>query len=214
MATTDVPLFQAREDRERLSVARWLSSPFDVRDLVREAGFPAGMPIWIGLCLSRSKLFADESMSGDVDVLIGGLSWMRTPEEHRGAIDRVRRTLRSEAHFEYLAWLADHEAVAAGKLQWSDPLERVAAIEAKASWFDRDRGVWKSTHVDSGRKISGQLRVLRDAGVDTVSLFHITNVAPQASLDHAWFHAAGGIAEAEDRLSRSCRTMPRRESAI
>lgn len=183
-------LFNAGQQRERLNVARWL----DVRGhlyLHDALAFPPG-PIWIGLGLSRSIVFNKPGMTGDIDIIMGTLKWNMSADDWAAARERWRANSPAHAHPSWLEWYAMGEAASEGKLVWDPAMNRLDALEAKASWFDPEQNAWKQAHESRSKqvKVAGQLRVLQAAGFDRVALLHLAATAPRETEKYAWWQAS------------------------
>ena len=162
-------------ERERIAVRRWMFTR--IGDLTNALGLRGGW--WLGLFLERSDLFGDDA-DGDVDFIGGRIEYDFTEEEWADRVWFERRTQPAAPSLpEWYEQQAHIRAAREGRLQWPPSLRFTVGGEFKASHYT-DR--WKATHVAEGNRVLGQLRYVRDAGVNRVAFVHLAATSPVAGM--------------------------------
>lgn len=162
---------------------------------------------WVALNLPRSVVFADPGLPGDVDMLAGALRGAFPESALLEAIRKWQALPGPEVPVAQAARFATMELVAAHGVVWPPVAEHpLVAIEAKASKFSAAE-TWERTHTNKARRVLGQLRLLRDRGLDFVSLLHLATTQPLASAT-PWRDAGGQVARATGRQSEGHPRFP------
>ncbi|MCZ6692039.1 MAG: hypothetical protein O7H41_20830 [Planctomycetota bacterium] len=195
---TEQHIYDLGMDREASATSRWLD--LSGHRLFAEFGF--GIPWWCGINLARADLF-QEGMDGDVDIMAGPLQWDLTEEEWRERIDaQARRCSLTTARSNVIDY-AVLRAAAEGKIKWPPDLGFLVACEVKASRFQPEDGIWRSTHTGEGIRVKGQLQLLLDRGIDNVAFLHLGATKPkEGPAINPYLQAAGDAADAEDQFPR------------
>jgi hypothetical protein len=196
-----VHIANAGEQRENTAIRRWLTAnPENGLELARACGLfqtdaPAGW--WCGLNLLRRDVFGDTA-DGDVDLIVGPLEFDLDDDGWRSY--EARAALGPNAHPDKVLFFSALLAAGDGHVIWPPRLDQIAAIEAKASWFQVEPAdKWK--RIITGKKIGlrGQLDYLLRQGVDRVAFFHLAATAPRPQpAGNPWL-AAGADARSAQR---------------
>ncbi|HVV51985.1 MAG TPA: hypothetical protein VHO06_20110 [Polyangia bacterium] len=170
-------------DRERVAIDRWCLGHFP--ELLAAVGLRRGW--WVGFGLGRREVF-DEG-DGDVDILAGPMEMTWSQRDRK---DIVREQAAKYPRYP-TSWLRNLALLRAGELglvEWPPKIGFVAAIEAKASYFDGE--TWKRRHDSRGERaeLRGQVDLLHDHGINSVSFLHIASTTPAGTPGHSWVPAA------------------------
>ena len=176
-------LFGLHEARERTAIERWLFGHCD--DFMSLMGLHSGW--WCALSPLRTEVFG--SGDGDVDILAGPLDFDfdATEWKERLRVESSKHRLATDRSF--IVRLATNSAAAEGHVTWPPRTDHTIAWEVKASRYS-DAG-WQTTHLNEGRRVKAQLRLLLDRGVDRVGFLHLVATAPRDRRSGNTWLAAG-----------------------
>ncbi len=169
------------------SLGRFANGP----KMLEYLGLPDGW--WCGLELSRAKIFGEE-VSGDVDLIAGPMVYDFDQGEW---IDRISAAVETHGDRNAIA-MAHMRAGQEGRVVWPPPIESVVACEAKASYLKN--GVLKRTHVAERHEILGQLKYLREHGVNRLGFVHLVSTVPIGESGDAWLSAETQLQFVEGEL--------------
>jgi len=192
-------LYSKGEAREGRALTTWLA--LQGADLLLAAGL--GPMWWCGIGLPRSEVFCRD-LQGDVDIFAGPCELLGGDQEMQARVREEESRWPPETHPSRFVEFALLRAAAEHRILWPPRLEFLVGIEAKASWFDPDKGVWKATHSQEGSRIKGQLQVLVENGVDRVAFLHLASTKPRTAEVNPWMEALGDL-----KASRECPEAPR-----
>jgi hypothetical protein len=177
--------------RERAAITRRFFTYAE--ELPARLGLPLGW--WCGIGLSRSLVFDDPGRSGDVDIIAGPLMYDLSDEDFQARVraEEVKRPF-NPAIPGYAVTMAHANAGQDGCVAWPPAIGYVVGCEAKASYHDGAR--WKSTHINEGDRIRGQLDYLRAQGVNKAAFMHLGGIAPSALEPGSWEASGRSLEEA------------------
>ena len=176
---------QLHSTREPVSTTRWLT--INARNLAAALGIM--QPFWCGLFLSR-KAVLDSSLQGDVDFLAGPLELEVNETEWRDRLDAECRRHHIGVPRSLVIQRCTLKAAEDGLLLWPPRLNRLAACEVKASWFDAEARTWHASHRREGSRVKGQLKLLLRFGLDRVGFLHLGATKPRVVESiNPWFLA-------------------------
>jgi hypothetical protein len=171
-------------ERERVAIERWCFGHFP--DLLAAVGLRRGW--WFGFGLRRRDVFGVGD--GDVDIVAGPIELTWSPKERK----EIVREQAARYQPRRVSWLRSLALLRAGELgfvDWPPRIGFVAAIEVKASFFNGRK--WKRTHEGERDEIRGQLDLLHDHGVNSVSFLHLASTTPAGVIGRSWHAAADRI---------------------
>lgn len=165
----DHPSLRHGHDREPHQIEDWLTVHCD--EFLAAHGLPWGW--WCGINLPREQVFGD--MPGDIDIIAGPVGLTITPAELAALVaEEDRRWPNAPTNHNLNAAL--RRACREGYVEWPPRVAFTAAVEAKASYFER--GEWHATHAGERGQVAGSLRTRQRFGVNVASLLHLGVVEP------------------------------------
>jgi hypothetical protein len=156
--------------------------------------------VWLGLRIPHERLLRGynrqpKKFLGDVDVFGASLQ-ASSEDEYRRYVAKARELIPPEAHPSWVDWCAMLDMVYEGKTKWPPDLSYIAAVEAKAAYYNADDDLKAAGDKYNGRDQALELCWM---GFDRVALARFVVTEPVvADNNHPWMLASARSGMARD----------------